>query len=647
VTPPAPFEHLPDATTPVGRGPGLPVDSAQMAKVLDEFAATFTAEFDITYILRQLAIAATRVLQIDGAGVVEPGAGEQLLRLVFATEGRVDELETLQEQLQTGPCTQAHRTGQVVNVADIASEGSWPLYQRRAGELGLTAVAALPLRARDRKWGVLDLYRTAAIPFSQQELTAATSLANLATSCLVLTEDRETARRAQHALAERAMRDTLVGLPVRWVFLEHLEHALERLRRARTRLAVLFIDIDGLKYVNDTYGHTAGDQLLTVVVSRLRESLRREDILARIGGDEFVVLIDDLANTGDLPDVVGRILRDLGQPYVIGPPETITPSASIGVVHTDDADIGTATLIAHADSAMYQAKRAGPGSYRVFDPESHAAQRAAQVEEEQLVTELEGALDASQFEVHYQPITKLTNMSTAPIRADAPAMYAVEALLRWRHPSRGVLTAATFIDLAETSRLMPRIGRWVLDTACRQLAEWDASPTHPSVERLFLNLSAAELVQRTLVEHTRQVLKETGIAGDRLTLEITETQALHDPNVTAASMSELQKLGCRFAIDDFGTGYSSLSRLSELPAATIKIDRSFSQRVTSAEAAVAVVSAVVTLGDKLSRTVIAEGVEDEETLRALERLGVQHFQGYYLGRPARPDDLPFDYTAER
>lgn len=614
--------------------------------VLNDFAATLIGEFDVAYILRQLAIATTRVLQIDGAGVVEPGTEEQLLRLVFTTKGPSEELETLQERLQEGPCTESHRTGRVVNLADVSSEGMWPEFQRRAGELGISAVAALPLRARARGWGVLDLYRTAAIPFSQQELTAATSLANLATTCLVLNEDREIARRAQQALSERAMRDTLTGLPVRWVFLEHLEHALERLRRARTQLAVLFIDIDGLKYVNDTHGHSAGDQLLTVVVSRLRASLRREDILARIGGDEFVVLIDNLTNTADLPDMVDRILRDVGQSYVIDLPESITPSASVGVVHTDDADIGAAALIAHADSAMYQAKRAGPGNYQVFDRESYAAQRAAQFRQEQFVTELEGALAASQLEVHYQPIIRLQKMPTAPTQVEAPATYAVEALLRWRHPNRGLLTAAAFIDLAERSMLMPRIGRWVLETACRQLAEWDALPTHPSVERLFLNLSPAELVQRTLVDHTRQVLKETGIAGDRLTLEITETQALHDSNLTAASMRELKQLGCRFAIDDFGTGHSSLNRLSELPAATIKIDRSFSQRVTAEEAAAAVVSAVVTLGDKLNKTVIAEGVENEETLRALGELGIRHFQGFYFGRPAPPEELLFDNTTE-
>jgi diguanylate cyclase (GGDEF)-like protein len=488
-----------------GHGPGRPVDGAEMTAVLDEFAATVTGDFKIGDILRQLAVSVTRVLAVDGAGVVTPDEDDRLLRLAFATPGPVHELESLQEALQNGPCLESHATGQVLNLGDVVEEGSWPAYQERAAQLGLSAVATIPLVARGERWGVLDLYRRERLPFSVAELTAATTLANLATSYLVVTEDRDTARQAQEELSHRAMHDTLTGLPVRWVFLEHLGHALERLPRHPGHVAVLFLDVDGLKHVNDTYGHPTGDRLLTTLVARMREALRPSDLLARIGGDEFVVLLDELADPEDVHDIVHRLLTGLAAPYRVDDSQVVTPSASIGVAHSSDPGVGSATLIAHADSAMYAAKRSGPGGYRVFDALDHAEDRAARSDRERLVAELRRAVAGDELEVHYQPIHE------ADGDAGATTLYAVEALLRWRHPDRGLLTAAAFIEVAEQSGLMPAIGERVMRAACQQLAAWDTAHGDRSPRHVFVNLSAPELADDDLPARARRILAETGL----------------------------------------------------------------------------------------------------------------------------------------
>jgi GAF domain-containing protein len=249
------------------------IDKDALTAALDEFAATVTGDFAVEDILRQLAQAALQVLDIDGAGVMIPH-GHQLLRFVFATGGLVTVLEQLQETLQEGPCRESQSVEHVINIADLAVEGAWPAYQARAAELGLQAVTAIPLRARGQAWGVLDMYRSRAERLNVEELSAARTLANLATSYLVVTADRDAARRAQDQLAHRAMHDPLTGLPVRWVFIEQVAHALTRLTRSPGYVGVLFLDLDGLKYVNDTYGHRAGDQLITTlrVPSRSRSA---------------------------------------------------------------------------------------------------------------------------------------------------------------------------------------------------------------------------------------------------------------------------------------------------------------------------------------------------------------------------------------
>ena len=614
------------------------INEVEMALVVDQFTSTVTGDFSVEDIQRQLAEAATRVLHVDGAGVMAPAGGE-LLRFVFATTGPSSELDLLQEELQNSPCTDAAGAGRTINIADLAVEGDWPEFQARALTVGLRAATTIPLRARGRTWGVLDLYRHRPVRLDDSELAAAQRLANLATSYLVVTADRDSARAAQAELAHRAMHDPLTGLPVRWVFLEQLTHALTRLHRNRgSNLAVLFLDIDGLKYVNDTYGHLA-DRLITTCVARASAALRPSDLLARMGGDEFVILLEDIHEVQDAIRVSTRILDGLAEPYRPDG-EVMKPSASIGIALTNDPQATPAVLISHADTAMYAAKHAGRGGFMVFDPAAYARDRARMTSRETLTGELRTALRSGQLDLHYQPILDLARWeqerSSGEVRARRPVSspWAVEALVRWAHPGLGMVAAGQFVPLAESSGLIVELGSWVLRTSLRQLAAWDRDFGAGAPARIFVNVSAVELAQPGLPDLVRTALSETGIAPGRLTLEITESGLFTEPSTVAGAVVALRALGCELAIDDFGTGYSSLSRLVEIPVSTLKVDQSFTRGVRTRPESAAVLSSLLLLGHSLSRTVVVEGVEDADTLAALSELGATHVQGYHLGRPA-------------
>jgi diguanylate cyclase (GGDEF)-like protein len=626
-------ESLAAAAAAPETGDGLTaVDAAALAGVLDDFAATVTGDFTVADILRQLGTGVARVLDVDGAGVMVPRSPGSMLRVASATPGVAEGIERLEESLQDGPCHTSYETGEIVTVADLRSDGRWPEFERRAVGLGVHGVTSVPLRARGRLWGVLNLYRFTSAPLTEVELGAASTLANLATSYLVVAADRDTARHAQDELAHRATHDPLTDLPTRWMFFEHVTHALAGLARRPGHVGVLFIDLDGLKGVNDTYGHVAGDRLLTTVVARARAALRPTDILARLGGDEFVVLLEHLDAPGDATRVAQRILDELKVPYR---PQgrTINTSASIGIATTDDPAQTADALVSQADSAMYRAKDAGRGRFEVFDAETHAAERARTSAEERLIAELTAAVQEGQFELHYQPIVDLVTT-----RGGA-GVYAVEALARWRHPTRGLLPASAFIEAAIGGGLVGDLGAWVLAEACRQMTAWDASLGVRAPQRLFVNVSPQELADPRLPARVADTLTASGLPAHRLTLEITESGMDTHPDRTVATLEHLRALGVLLAIDDFGTGYSGLGRLLEIPAATIKVDQSFTRNLSDNRDAAAVVSAVLLLGHNLRRTVVVEGVENARTLETLQEAGCTHVQGYHLSRPQPPDAL--------
>jgi diguanylate cyclase (GGDEF)-like protein len=313
---------------------GSTVDAVALLRAIHAFATTIDGDFEAHDVLRQLLTSATTVLDIDGAGVVVPDMDGRGLRVAFASPEAVNDLEHLQEALQDGPCHDCHQRGETINIEDVAIEGSWPAYEQAASRIGMRAVAAVPMRSRGRAWGVLDVYRSAPARLSEPELTALRTLAHLATTCLVVEEDRNRARNAQHELAHRAMHDPLTGLTMRWVLLEQLQHALSRMARRPETVAVLFIDLDGLKYVNDTLGHRAGDQLLVTCAVRFQTALREGDMLARMGGDEFVVLLEDLSAREEAVAVAKRILAAL-LPAVTIDGHHVQPSVSIGIAVAD------------------------------------------------------------------------------------------------------------------------------------------------------------------------------------------------------------------------------------------------------------------------------------------------------------------------
>jgi diguanylate cyclase len=424
--------------------------------------------------------------------------------------------------------------------------------------------------------------------------------------------------RQRAILARQAFRDPLTELGNRKMFIEHATDALAGADDTMT--AVILVDLDGFKEVNDTYGHATGDELLRTAAERLNANVRANDTVSRLGGDEFVVLLPRLADDQIADTVANRILRDLAQPLVIGEAVlTIPANAGIALTRGNTTDVDG--VMREADLALYQAKAEGKGVARRFDPARFAAAEQRRREE----AELRRALDEDEFEVHYQPIVDLNGEHAV----------GVEALVRWRHPERGLLPPAAFLDVAESMGLLPRLGGWVLLQACRQAAEWQAQ--RPGFE-LNVNLSASQLGNPGLVDEVRAVLEETGLAPQLLVLELTESVALTDLVESARVLGALKILGVRIALDDFGTGFSSLSHLGALPVDVVKIDRSFVHAMQETAGA-SVAEAVLQIARTFNLAPVAEGVEDAVQASRLRELECAQAQGYHFARPMPAGDL--------
>ena len=440
-----------------------------------------------------------------------------------------------------------------------------------------------------------------------------------------LQESNAKLQSANAELQQRAFADALTGLPNRLLFEDRLRHTLLRLDRANhhrveDRLAVLFIDLDGFKPVNDSFGHAAGDAILMIAADRLRELTRDCDTVARVGGDEFLLLLEDIASTADAMSVASRVLETLSQPFVLeGKAVEITCSIGI-VVHPDHGERDR--LVAHADAAMYAAKRAGGSGYVLFEP--HMGSEAA--EQLELQGDLRHALERGQLALHYQP----------KIDSARGCISGVEALLRWNHPTRGMVPPTVFIALAERFGLINRLGNWVIDEACRQIAEWRGDGVRM---RVAINLSVHQLRESGLAGRIAATLRRHGVEPDQLLCEITETVAMEDIKATQHTFDELARIGVFLSIDDFGTGYSSLNYLRQLPAQQIKIDRSFVSDIEHKKDARAVVDAVVRLAHALGLRVVAEGVETVGQHNILMAMGCDELQGFFYARPVPADAL--------
>ena len=432
-------------------------------------------------------------------------------------------------------------------------------------------------------------------------------------------------------LAHQAFHDPVTNLANRALFVERVRHAIGRARRDDSELGVMFLDIDDFKTINDSLGHGAGDAALIDVAKRLSNSIRSSDTAARFGGDEFVVLLEDLDSTDTATEVAERVLEDLRKPLVVAGKELVV-RGSIGIsILAGSSTIGADELIRDADAAMYIAKRDGKGSYRLFEPEMHAGVLARL----ELRADLQRGLDGGQFELHYQPIIRLADGRVA----------GMEALLRWHHPERGLVQPGDFIPFAEETGLIVPIGRWVLREACLQAVAVQELWTDSPPLYMCVNLSVRQLQHSDVIADVRDALEESGLDPKLLMIEITESMLIEDPEVAVVKLEEMRALGVRIAMDDFGTGYSSLSYLSRFPVDVIKMDRSFLGPESTREAA-DLSSAVVALGSSLALDVVAEGIEFDEQLNRLRDLGCELGQGFHFAHPMESGHL-MDYLAGR
>ncbi|MER3399129.1 MAG: hypothetical protein C4316_11500 [Chloroflexota bacterium] len=425
----------------------------------------------------------------------------------------------------------------------------------------------------------------------------------------------------EEELRRRALYDGLTGLPNRTLFIERLGHALLRSGRQGRPVAVLFLDLDNFKLVNDSLGHQVGDELLTAVAERLRQCLRREDTLARFGGDEFTVLLEEVPSAEGAIRVAERIHDALAGPFTVDGHELFL-TASIGIALSRPETLGPEELLQAADIALYQAKALGKARSALF-----GAEMAIQVSDRlRLSTDLRRAIGRGEFRVHYQPVVDL----------ETGRVGWVEALVRWHHPERGLLPPSRFIAIAEETGLIIALGRLILREACRQVQAWQAYS--PGLG-LSVNLSPRQFQDPALVEEVARVLAETGLDPACLELEVTEEAVMSDPQQTVNTLNRLKGLGVRIAIDDFGTGYSSLAYLVRFPVDTIKLDRSFTAQLPQSPASTAIVQAVLTFARSLGLTVVVEGVERVDQLKRVKALGCLYGQGYLLGPPQPAESL--------
>jgi len=484
---------------------------------------------------------------------------------------------------------------------------------------GVVSGLAVPIRGSHHVLGASALHSRHRRRFGRQDVAAASALASV-----VATAWEQVSQRAR--LGHQALHDPLTGLANRVLFLDRLEHALGRRPEPADQpvsgVAVMILDLDDFKTVNDTFGHAAGDELLTVAAHRFDALVRPEDTIARLGGDEFAVLCEDVADADTAARLAARLQAACGAP-VVAHGCSLTFSASIGVTWTPRTAAepsAAAVLLAEADAALYRAKEHGRGQTQVFDARlSRATRRRRRLE-----AELRAALDADEFRLHYQPVRRTSDLHAV----------GVEALLRWQHPSRGLLSPDEFIPTAEQTGLLRPIGEWVLSEACDQVAAWQQDPLRAGDPLwLAVNVSPRQLDDPGLVDAVAAALRDSDLAEGTLALELTES-ALMVVDGHGVVLDRLREAGARLFLDDFGTGYSSLTHLTQLPISAVKIDKSFVAGLARQHRQAAVVSALVALSGELDIDVIAEGVETAGQLQALQSMQCRAVQGFLFDRPA-------------
>jgi diguanylate cyclase (GGDEF)-like protein len=423
-------------------------------------------------------------------------------------------------------------------------------------------------------------------------------------------------------LEQRAYVDAVTGLMSRLRFDDTLNQRLKTMRRNGGNFAILYIDLDRFKLINDSLGHGIGDRILCAVAERLAGGIRESDFVARIGGDEFALILDNMSHPRDAAMVAQKLIETLMQPYLIDDRE-LEIGASIGIAFYPDDCENSEELVRYADLAMYKAKETGGNCYHFYSEQlSEEASRRIVLE-----SNLRKAIDKGELLLHFQPI----------VHTREKRIITLEALVRWQHPGRGMIPPDHFIPLAEHSNLILNIDNWVMENACRQLKQWQNNGS--SELRIAVNCSGQNFIYANITEQVRRILEITGVTSNCLEIEITESTLLADPEKASRILRVLRSMGVRISIDDFGTGYSSLNYLKKLPADSLKIDRSFLENIPDDNKATALVDTIISLARNLDLEVVAEGVETTEQLAWLCSRGCDYVQGYYIAKPSRTPDL--------
>jgi len=429
---------------------------------------------------------------------------------------------------------------------------------------------------------------------------------------------------AEQALAYQALHDSVTGLPNRVALMDRLSQALLALDRTRGRLALLFIDLDNFKRINDSRGHDAGDRVLMEVARRLTKISRRGDTVARLGGDEFVLLCNGLRLEDDVRYIASRVVRVIGKKYVEGG-EDLTITGSIGVVFTSDPLADPNELLQQADIAMYEAKGDGKDGFRIFDPNLYSSAMG----NHDFDTALRKAIEERQLFLLYQPLFSLEDR----------VLRGAEALVRWGHPQRGVIAPVDFIPLAEKRGLIGLIDSFVLDEACRQLADWVRDASWSDDFTVAVNISGRQLADPMLAQNVKSTIEKHGVRPSQLCLEITETAVLGELGTVASTLAELAEIGIKLALDDFGTGYSTLAHVQQLNVDILKIDRSFVEQIGGSDRDREIIGAITAMAHALGMSVVGEGIETPLQLGELTALGCDEGQGFLLARPITPEEI--------
>jgi diguanylate cyclase (GGDEF)-like protein len=597
----------------------------QLSDVLSEFARTLVTDYPIQAILDRLVERIVEIMPVTAAGVTLMSTADDRPRYVAASNAAALRFERLQTTLAEGPCVAAFCSDAAVSLPDLRGDARFRTFGPEALRSGLAAVFAFPLRhGGHNAIGALDLYRDQPGPLDAAGLHAAQTMADVTAAYILNAQTRDDLREASDRFQESSLHDALTGLPNRALFDQLLQHAVGRTRRSGRQLAVMFADLDRFKDVNDLYGHQVGDELLVAVAERLSGLVRPGDVLARLAGDEFVILCENLDDASQVERLASRIDAGMNAPFAVSDQE-LHVTASVGIAFSGPGKDLPDQILRDADTAMYQAKRRGGARNQVID----LREQERTASQTNLSHDLHGVLSRDEMAMHYQPI-----VATADGRVSG-----LEALLRWTHPVRGPIPPPLVIALAEQSHLIADVGRWILEQSCGDRVDWKQfDPTGRGFD-IAVNVSPGELLSAGYLPMMAQTVARIGVDPGSVILEVTENVLIADPGRALIVLKELKQVGVRLALDDFGTGYSSLSYLQEFPVDIVKIDRAFVARLGTTPASDMIVAAIVDLAHGLGKSVVAEGMETAAQYQALSALNCDFCQGFYLAKPMPADEV--------